>query len=458
MTEEDEVPDSDTDNDVKDPGRIEGCFLVLAVMGIYLFMGGLNNVTGILAVEWVEHFNTEYRIVGLIGTCSASVAYFFAPIGGLMVKRFGLRRCLVISGIVHGCVISCLTFATNLWVILSIWIIAGLCQAFHIGPSVAYIMIRFRRYRSIAIAFVISSSALGTIVFGVIINKSIEAYTWRGAVLILGALSSNTAASGLLLRNWNKRPRKKDILLKKEEEGFNGLTAAGAEKQKPNVEKIEEENATNSSIDCRNILHLEVFKQPGFIGHNLAVLFLYTAISIIFVHIVSGFRDLCKLELEDARYLVPCLGTSDLIGRFVVLMISHHPRVDTFTLFLAVNILLGTTVAIVPLFEGFTAATILAILIGAGMSGFSGLCHLVLAEIIEEKYIHMCVQYMLFTAGVAYIIGAPLAGWVYDVTGNYVFSFELTASLVGVSVLILSPFWVKHIRQLRSKSRLETSM
>ncbi|XP_074650270.1 monocarboxylate transporter 12-B-like [Tubulanus polymorphus] len=319
----------------------------------------------------------------------------------------------------------------------------GLCQALFIGPVIAYIMIRFRRYRSIANAFVVSATSLGTIVFGVIINKSIEAYTWRGAVLLLGALSLNMAPCALILRNWNKRPHKEGVLLSKQREGEspNELTA-GAEKR----------HDTNSSFDCRNVLHLDVLKQPIFLSYSFAIFFLFLAGSMIMVHIVSGFMYLCKLELEEARYLVPCLGTSNLIGRFVVSIISHHPRVDTLTLFQIVNILFGVTVAIVPLFKGFTAAAILVVIIGMVFTSFGALKHLVLAEMIEERYIHMSVQYMFFVAGIGYMIGGPLAGWIYDVTGNYVYSFELTASLLGVSVLVLLPSWFKHIRQLKKES------
>ncbi|XP_074650421.1 monocarboxylate transporter 14-like [Tubulanus polymorphus] len=360
-----------------------------------------------------------------------------------MIKRFGLRRCLVISAVVNGFAVCCSAFSKNLWLIFILWITAGISQAFYVGPIVAYIMIRFRRYRSTANAFVVSAASLGTIIFGVIINKSIEAYTWRGAVLIIGAIALNMAPCSLILRDWNKPRSNKDVLLPRKDE-------QNADKQKDSVngEYLKKPEASG----CRNFLHVEVLTRRNFIGVTSAVFFLYLAVSIIFVHIVSGFRDLCKLELEDARYLVPCLGTSNMIGRFATSFITQHPRFDAFTMFLAVNILLGVTVALVPLFEGFTAAVILVILIGVGMSGFAGLTHLVIAEIIEDKYIHMSVQYMLFPAGIAYLIGAPLAGWVYDVTGNYVYSFELTASLVGVSVLIMSPFWLKHIRQLNNRN------
>ncbi|XP_074650268.1 monocarboxylate transporter 13-like [Tubulanus polymorphus] len=434
------------DYDTNDPDKIEGCFLVLAAVGIYIFEGGLMNTIGILIVEWVGYFQTGYRIVGWIGTSSNTMSHIFAPLGGLLIKRFGLRRCLVISTFANGFVVSCSAFSTNLWVIYFLWLISGLCQALIVGPVIAYIMIRFHRYRSIANAFVVSAASLGTIVLGVIINKSIEAYTWRGAVLLLGALSLNMAPCALILRNWNKRRCTKDALLTKqtEKEGPNGLIAADTEKQ--------ECNDTNSSNGCRNVLHLEVFRQPFFVSYSFAIFFLFLAVSIIFVHIVSGFRDLCKLKLEDARYLVPCLGTSNLIGRFVVSIISHHPRVDTLTLFQIVNILLGITVAIVPLFEGFTAAAILVTILGLVFTSFGALKHLVLAEMIEGRYIHMSVQYMFFVAGIGYMIGAPLAGWIYDVTGNYVYSFELTACLLGVSVLVLSPFWFKHIRQLKNKN------
>ncbi|XP_074649488.1 uncharacterized protein LOC141904738 [Tubulanus polymorphus] len=84
------------------------------------------------------------------------------------------------------------------------------------------------------------------------------------------------------------------------------------------------------------------------------------------------------------------------------------------------------------------------------MTAFCGLTHLVIADIIEDRYVRSAVQYMFFPAGIGYMVGAPLAGWIYAATGNYIYSFELAAVLVAVSVLIMIPFWIKHIRSLSS--------
>ncbi|XP_074648814.1 monocarboxylate transporter 14-like [Tubulanus polymorphus] len=210
-----------------------------------------------------------------------------------------------------------------------------------------------------------------------------------------------------------------------------------------------------SSGGCQNMLDVESLRQPTFIGVVFPVFFLYMGVSTIFVHIVSGFADIYTIDIESARYLVPYFGASNTVARFIVSTISQHPRIDTFTLFLIVNVLLSVTVAIIPVFEGFTAAVVLVVIIGIGMTAFCGLTHLVIADIIEDRYVRSAVQYMFFPAGIGYMVGAPLAGWIYDATGNYIYSFELAAVLVAVSVLIMIPFWIKHIRSLSSAKSSE---
>ncbi|XP_074646744.1 monocarboxylate transporter 14-like [Tubulanus polymorphus] len=426
-----------------EPSRTEGCFLILAAAGIHQILGGTHTTLGILVVEWAEYFDTGYRIASWLGTGTLAAAMVFAPVAGVIIKRFGLRRCLIISAIVNAITICCSAFSTNLWVIFILWIITGMAHSFHVGPILAYIMIRFRRHRMIANAFVVSAAASGTIVYGSLINATIEAYTWRGTVVILGALALNAVPCSLILRKWSKTCRPKDTLLTKPKDVRGSVTQSA-----PMQFAHEEQTGIRDTSGCSNILNLEILRQSAFICVTLSVFFLYLGVSVIYIHIVSGFMDLCKLEIEHARYLVPCLGISNMIARFVVSVICHHPRVDTFTLFLLANILLTATLAIVPLFEGFAAAVTLVVIIGLALGGYGGLTHLIIVDILEEKYILMAVQYMFLPAGIAYMTGGPLAGWVYDNTENFIYSIELTASLVAVSVLILIPFWIKHIRQL----------
>ncbi|XP_074649107.1 monocarboxylate transporter 13-like [Tubulanus polymorphus] len=386
-----------------------------------------------------EFLEPGYTNVSWIGV-STAVALIFSPVAGVVIRRFGLRRCLVSSAIVGGSSICSSAFSTKLWQIYFLWFVAGLAHSFQVGPIMAYVLIRFRRHRSIANAFVMSAVPLGTLIFGVIINTLLEVYTWRGTVLITGALALNVIPCSLVLRKWNKLRRKEDVLLESEEN-----TQIRLEKEKK-TDKPKERCSGCITWDS------EVLKLPAFMGILFQVFFIYIAVSIIYIHMVSGFTDICKLDLESARYLVPYFGASNTVARFIVSIISQHPRIDTFTLFLIVNVLLSVTVAIIPVFEGFTAAVVLVVIIGIGMSAFSGLTHLVVADIIEYRYLHMAVQYMLLPSGIGYMVGAPLAGLIFDATGNYIYSFELTAVLVAVSVLIMIPFWVKHIRSLSSEN------
>ncbi|XP_074658216.1 monocarboxylate transporter 13-like [Tubulanus polymorphus] len=444
-----EKQDDKFEEEFKEPGRIEGCCLVVAAAGIVMLIGGMQNTTGILVVEWVEYFNTGYTIVSWIGA-SGGLTLTFAPIAGVVIKRFGLRRCLVSSAIVSCSAICGSAFSTKLWHMYILWMISGFVSIFHFGPVVAYVLVRFRRYRSIANAFVVSAATLGTFIYGVIMNTLIEIYTWRGAVLITGAMTLNVIPCSLVLRKWNRPRCKEDVLLDNNEEEVRDRGDSDNTQMHLGTD-TNTETPTERCSGCSGS-DSEVLKQPALLGLILPVLFLSMSVSILYVHTVSGFMDVCKLDLENARYLVPCLGASITVSRFVVSTISQHPRVDTFTLFLMANVLLSVTVALIPVFEGFTAAVVLVVIIGVGLSAFGGITHLVIAEIIDDKHIHMAVQYMFLPAGIGYMIGAPIIGWLYDATGNYIYSFELTAVLVAFSVLTILPFWIKHFRSLSSEN------
>ncbi|XP_074649125.1 monocarboxylate transporter 14-like [Tubulanus polymorphus] len=114
----------ESEDDFREPGRIEGCCLVLAIVGNSMIIGGVFYSVGILIVEWAEHFDTGYEVVSWIGA-GHGMCLILAPFAGALIKRFGLRRCLVVSGILNSLSICCSTLSTKLWLTCLLWITSG---------------------------------------------------------------------------------------------------------------------------------------------------------------------------------------------------------------------------------------------------------------------------------------------------------------------------------------------
>lgn len=85
-------------------------------------------------------------------------------------------------------------------------------------PMVATVMANFTRRRALALGLGFSSIGLSSFAFNPLFQLLVETYAWRGALLILGALSLNIVPCGALIRpqRRSKAPAKVE---QKEEQG-----------------------------------------------------------------------------------------------------------------------------------------------------------------------------------------------------------------------------------------------
>lgn len=65
---------------------------------------------------------------------------------------------------------------------------------------VATVMANFTRRRTLALGLAFSSIGLSSFAFNPLFQLLVEMYAWRGALLILGALSLNIVPCGALIR------------------------------------------------------------------------------------------------------------------------------------------------------------------------------------------------------------------------------------------------------------------
>lgn len=78
--------------------------------------------------------------------------------------------------------------------------LSGLGWALVFTPAVASVMQYFTRRRSLAMALGFTGIGLSSFAFSPLFQLLVEEYAWRGALLILGAMSLNIVACGALIR------------------------------------------------------------------------------------------------------------------------------------------------------------------------------------------------------------------------------------------------------------------
>ncbi|XP_074651426.1 monocarboxylate transporter 14-like [Tubulanus polymorphus] len=404
--------------------RLETVIIILAGFASGFIVGGCY-VDGILVAEWMDYFHQGSSMTAWLGTVIVGISFCGAPFGNLAVKRFGFRKVFFIASVINATAIAMTSFAYNFYVAIALRVLAGCGFTVLINSLGPYLLCRFPNQVAVVQVFRGMGGSGGTFVFPFIINYCLNEYGWRGCCLIIGGISFQQCALGLVFRNWSKN-----------------------DKQLPPDNEDNQESLLEKNKNAKhNLYQLELFKRKMFVAFLVHSFIFHLSLSTIYVHIVSGSKFLLEISTKQARFTLSAIAIALFVGRVVFSLMTKHPRIDTFTLYLILNALLAIPVGVLPFLRGYTAALVVSATIGISLSGYGCLYTLVVLQLFGSECLYMSYSYSMFFSGIGYILGAPAAGWIYDATGNYAYSFYFCAGMQILSVVIMIPGLMEHLTQ-----------
>ncbi|NXT45204.1 MOT13 protein, partial [Pelecanoides urinatrix] len=123
------------------------------------------------------------------------------PLGSALSTRFGARPVAMIGGFLSGLGLLLGAFATHMThLYLSVGLLAGLGWALVFTPSLGTVGGYFPTRRSLATGLVVSGASVSGLALGPLVPLLLDTYGWRGALLLLAAITFNLVAAGALLR------------------------------------------------------------------------------------------------------------------------------------------------------------------------------------------------------------------------------------------------------------------
>jgi len=382
---------------------IEGKEAWLVVLGSFLMhftiLGALYSY-GVYVVPYSEQFG--------VGRADATFGYtvsiVFLFLGGLFTGRladmygirpiFGIGICFWVAGFVLA------SFANDLWVIIVCQGgIAGLGQAFTYWPAVSIVPQWFGKRRAFALGVSVLGAGAGNLVFGVVVERVIEAYGFRVAL-------RGTAGIGLAL------------LL---------ITLKCLRRRLPTDRK-------GGILGDRSILkerNYRIIVASGFLFQ--------WGFHIPFSHLAAYIEDL-GIDSSFAGLCVGLLGAGSALGRLMLGFIADKiGRVRAFQLTLIAT---GIVQAFWPLCETKGTLVVYAIAFGFVSGGFIALVPVVVAEYFGTARLGGMMGYLSIALVPGSLGGPPLAGLWYDEVGTYTPAILVSAAiltLAGLTLCLLSP-------------------
>nr|XP_006816428.1 PREDICTED: monocarboxylate transporter 12-like [Saccoglossus kowalevskii] len=380
------------------------------------------------------------------------------PIASALNNKIGCRLVVFIGGLVAsiGLILSFLA-TTTIHLYLTYGIISGIGYGLALTPTMAITASYFKRYYALANGIVFTGVGIGWIALPPLYQTGIQVFGWRGSILILAAVTLNICVCACVLRPPPMRivSVSKNSLMDSDSDVQLHTTDPLLEHAR-NTEKIQHKindtSIKNSNRCCQfmtGIFNPKLFRDPLFFLQMM-----------VFFLIGVGFYPTILLSVPRAvSYGIPypwptvvmtAWGVTSVIGRA-----THGVIIDCkiLTAWQAAGLML-IVCGLVNIFS-FPATTFLSLVFLYSIFGFAnGVWHPLTVATVKEfvgilkfqkalGFCNMCL-------GISALIGPPVAGSIYDITGNYYNSFLFAGcSLCAAGVLeLVGPIYLQRFHGL----------
>lgn len=200
-------------------------------MLVNILVPGTVKSFGVLFVEFTEAFNASPATAAWIPALCYFLYSSLGPLSSILSVKYSYRTVTLIGGTFAAVGMMISYFASSVtYLYISYGVLVGTGAGLSFPPTVYIVTSYFVRLRGLANGICISGSAFGSIILPPILRFLLEEYGYRGAVLIMGAITLNTWVAAIFyepVENHLKRVPKKAIeasddedVIEEEDEGI----------------------------------------------------------------------------------------------------------------------------------------------------------------------------------------------------------------------------------------------
>nr|CAB3266121.1 monocarboxylate transporter 9-like [Phallusia mammillata] len=432
--------------------------LVASFLLRVLIFGSLFSV-GVLYVEWLGEFSASRGEAAWIGSIATGSTLLMGPVASALLERFSCRQTITCSGIAMatGLVIS--SFATGVpFLCVSFGIVTGCAGGIANLASVVAINQYFDKQRPLAMGIGSGGVGIGAFIFGLLQERFVRDYSWRGSLLLVGALQLHVVVCGLLIVHPNQllhcdgirscRGKEFDRTQVDKRLSLDGdIDVIPCDKEIA-VLMLDKSNTTNSDerkhrrrstfqiIRAKMRLTDKTFsliKDPIFIALFLSDFLSWLVQFVPYVHLPERAN---MLGIPDGAILLSIMGIMNAVGKIGFGTFCTLFNLPVFKVYVLAQVFFGLVTVLSPFCVSFWSLAVFAAFFGL-LSGNYGLMMVIPSQQLGEERFALAYGIMLAGEGIGVFLGPPLVGWMSDASESYDSSFFVAGSVLLLSALIL---------------------
>lgn len=324
----------------------------------------------------VAEFDASRGEVSLIFSLAAFLYYSLGAVAGASADRWPTRRMVMLGllALIGGYLLA--SRATSFaWLTVCYALAVGLGIGFSYVPSVGAVQSWFMRRRAQASGAATAGLGVGTLLMPYATGYLVTELDWRWCFVAMAVVVAVIGLPGA----WVVERRRSD--------GVAGAAGLG-----------------EAVRDSRFRLFYAVLLLSSF------------AIFIPYVHIVPAALD-AGLSINTGALLIGVIGIGNVLGRFV--LAGYGDRLGAARLLAWLTFLLAAAFIFWALADGLLMFAAFAAVFGLSYGGSVGLYPAVAADLFGVRNIGALLGALYTAVGLAALLGPPLAGAAFDLTGNY---------------------------------------
>ncbi|CAG7815408.1 unnamed protein product [Allacma fusca] len=197
--------------------------------------------------------------------------------------------------------------------------------------------------------------------------------------------------------------------------------------------------------DFSNLMDFTLLTQPAVALYLSACFVVSLGFFAPYTYLI-GLAKENGLKESDASVFISVIGASNTVGRiacglFADMKIIHPLLTDGFSLLLC-----GTATTIVPFLHDYWLFFAYSVLFGFAIAFHVSLLTINLVEIVGLDHLTSAFGLLILVQGLAFLFGNPLSGVMFDMTGNYNYTFWIMGSLMTLADI--SKIWIQVILNL----------
>ncbi|XP_048025170.1 monocarboxylate transporter 13 [Megalobrama amblycephala] len=413
-----------------------GWFIVLSTFLVFGLTFGVIKSFGVFFVEIQHYFATTATASSWITSISVATVHFGAPVGSALSACFGHRPVVMVGGLLSSIGMVAGSYAQDL---LQLYITVGFLTGFGYAltwtPTVTMLGWYFEKRRPVANALASTGECLLTFVLTPSFQFMVDQYSWRGAMLILGALQLNLCLCGALLRPLNRHVPSKEQLEEKDHE-LELLSQSHTDSHRSSKNGSDSKKSDPLKVKIISYVDYTLIANARFMVYSMFGVFAALGFFAPSLFLVPYARSQ-GVEEYQAAALMSISAVLDLFGRVLFGWVANLRLVKTVHQLIVTVILLGIVLLLCPLATTFTQLALFSAGYGLVFGATVAIHITVLAEVVGVERLGSALGFFMLIRSSGGLLGPPLAGIFIDRMNDYGAGFLMAGVALLVSALFL---------------------